>query len=444
MMGPNPISAKKTSLAKVLLLANDLASAHAVREGIRRAGLSLVLETVGSRAEFVSRLRSGPVDLLLAATSGLGEMSVPEILEHAESLGVALVLIGEENEGSGAMRARVSDYVGVTQLARLPTIIERTLRDRRQSDRDERGRLELERAADLLRENQKLLTLGRLAASIAHEINNPLEAVTNLLYLMEIEHGSPEKCAEYLKMAQGELNRVVQISKQTLTFSRETSTPVRLQLADLIEEVLVLYGRKIADKNLRVIRQYESSEAVLAFPGEMRQVLSNLITNAIEATEGNGKLLFRIRNAHKWPDEGIRGLRVSVADTGSGIAPEARIRLGEPFFTTKGQSGTGLGLWVTRSILNRYGGSLRFRSSTCEDRHGSVFTLFMPTDRRPLMVMQGGNASSTASTRPKPPPASDIRSREAERSEQDRSKQDRSKQDRPKNDRLLAGISRRR
>src|SRR5579862_3919361 len=358
----------QTSLARVLLLANDLASAHSVRDGIRRAGLTVILETVGTRAEFLSRLHGTPIDLILSATTGLRELSVPEILEYAGNAEnrIPVVVIGKEGEESEAVQALrngVSDYVRVTQLGRLPAIIERALRERRESDKQERGRLELERAADVLRENQKLLTLGRLAASIAHEINNPLESITNLLYLMEMDRDSPEKSAEYLRLAQRELNRVVHISKQTLTFSRETSTPVRLQLAELIEEVLVLYGRKIADKNLNVVRQYESSEAVTAFPGEMRQVLSNLITNAIEASSVNGRLTLRIRDTRKWSDRGVRGLRFSIADNGSGISPEARRRLGEPFFTTKGHAGTGLGLWVTRSILNRYGGNLQLRSS---------------------------------------------------------------------------------
>ncbi|HTW80742.1 MAG TPA: ATP-binding protein [Terracidiphilus sp.] len=397
----------------MLLLANDLASAHAVREGMRRAGLTVLLETVETREEFLARVRSGSVDLILAPTTGLQNLPIAEILESSRNAAerIPLVLIGkhgDESEAVWAWQDGVSDYVRLTQLGRLPAIIERALREQRDSVRQNRMQLEIERAADVLRENQKLLTLGRLAASIAHEINNPLESVTNLLYLMEIDHGSPEKFPEYLRIAQREMNRVVQICKQTLMFSRETSTPVRLQLAELTEEVLVLYGRKIADKNLRVVRQYESSEAMTAFPGEMRQVLSNLIANAIEASSLNGRLIIRIRDTRNWSDSGVRGLRLSVADNGSGISPEARKRLGEPFFTTKGQAGTGLGLWVTRSILSRYGGNLQVRSSTSEERHGTVFSLFLPTNMRPLVVVSGasqgaaarrGRVSSTAALR---------------------------------------------
>lgn len=246
----------------------------------------------------------------------------------------------------------------------------------------------LDQVTELLRENQKLITLGRLAASIAHEINNPLESITNLMYLMEQQTSG--ETAEYLKLAQRELARVVQISKQTLTFSRETSTPVKVQLSDLIEEVLGLHARHIGDKGLKIVRQYETYDLVTVFPGEMRQVLSNLIANAIEATPSRGRIVVRIRPSRRWSGHGVRGLRLSIGDNGSGIPEEARNRLGEPFFTTKGQSGTGLGLWVSQSILTRYGGSLQLRSSTASDRHGTVFSLFLPLNLRPLAVSPSG------------------------------------------------------
>jgi two-component system, NtrC family, sensor kinase len=393
------------SLANVLLLANDMASAHAVREGIRRGGLTVILETVATRDEFLSRLSSGPTDLILAATTGLPGLAVDEILEYAGEGAerIPLVLIGkdgQEQEAVQALRDGVSDYVRLTQLGRLPAIIERALREQRDNEKHVRVQLELDRAADMLRQSQKLLTLGRLAASIAHEINNPLESITNLLYLMEIDHHSPEKSAEYLKMAQRELNRVVQISKQTLTFSRETSAPVRLQLAELIEEVLVLYGRRIVDKNLRIVRQYESSESVTVFPGEMRQVLSNLVANAIEAIGNDGTIVLRIRDGRKWSAPGGRGLRFSIADNGPGISSEVRKRLGEPFFTTKGHAGTGLGLWVTRSILSRYGGNLQVHSSTSKERHGTVFSIFLPTNMPPLALVSSAGGPGWTATGP--------------------------------------------
>jgi signal transduction histidine kinase len=259
------------------------------------------------------------------------------------------------------------------------------------------GPVKMDQVAEVLRENQKLITLGRLAASIAHEINNPLESITNLLYL--IEQGKPEDAGEYLKLAQRELSRVAQISKQTLTFSRETSGPVRVQLPELIEEVLGLHARKIGDKNLRVVRQYETHDAVTVFPGEMRQVFSNLISNAIEATAPRGRIVIRIRGGRRWSGRDGRGLRLSIGDNGSGIPESVRVHLGKPFFTTKGQSGTGLGLWVTQSIVNRYGGGLQLRSATSSARHGTVFSLFLPLNVRPVTVFPGSEADDATATR---------------------------------------------
>jgi signal transduction histidine kinase len=234
------------------------------------------------------------------------------------------------------------------------------------------------RALDMLRENQKLIEIGRLAASIAHEINNPLESITNLLYLAKCESGLPEQALHYLEMAEQELERVVTISKQTLNFSRETSLPVSVSLATLLDEVLVLYRRRLEEKQLRVERHYLSTKPALIFPGEMRQVFSNLITNAIEACAEHGSLALRIRMASSPGASERRGIRVTIADNGSGIPAEIRHRLGEPFFTTKGQRGTGLGLWVTHSIVSRYGGTLRLRSSYGGAYHGTVFSLFLP------------------------------------------------------------------
>jgi two-component system, NtrC family, sensor kinase len=251
-----------------------------------------------------------------------------------------------------------------------------------------KGPMEVGQVAEVLRQNQKLITLGRLAASIAHEINNPLESITNLLYL--IEQGDPQQSREYLKLAQRELSRVVQISKQTLSFSRETRSPVSVQLSELIEEVLGLHSRRIGEKNLRVVRQYETYEPITVLPGEMRQVLSNLISNAIEATSPRGRIVIRIRSARRWNGGDGRGLRLSIGDNGTGIPDEVRSRLGEPFFSTKGQSGTGLGLWVTQAIVNRYGGSLQIRSSVSPERHGTVFSLFLPLTMRNVAMFPGG------------------------------------------------------
>lgn len=274
---------------------------------------------------------------------------------------------------------------------------------RRSTDRNihaEGSQINVRQMADMLRENQKLIALGRLTASIAHEINNPLESITNLLYL--IEQDSSEKRTDYLRMAQRELDRVVEITRKTLSFSRETKQPVRLQFADLVEEVLVLHARRIGAKNLRVVRQYYSHAPVTVFPGEMRQVISNLISNAVDAMAQRGRIVLRIRSGCRWMGNGRSepGLRFSIGDNGRGIPEPVRRRLGEPFFTTKGQSGTGLGLWVTRSILVRYGGSLRVRSSVMSTRHGTVFSLFLPFGARSFTLLPGEGKGEMPSPHP--------------------------------------------
>ena len=268
----------------------------------------------------------------------------------------------------------LAGYLPFQDLDSLPQLVKKVL-SKSARNRDEQG---LDLSTESLRECQKLISIGRLTAEIAHEINNPLESVGNLLYLAQAEANLTPKAADYLRSAERELARVVQISKQTLSFHRESHQPTSIHMADLMEEVVDLYSRRIANKNLDLIREYRSVRGLNALPGEIRQVLSNLVTNAIEASAQGGKLRLRIRAGHKFTD-GLRigGLRITVADSGSGIPEEARKRLGELFFTTKGQAGTGLGLWVTRSIVNRYGGTIFLKSCT-GDTHGTVFHIFLP------------------------------------------------------------------
>ena len=238
-------------------------------------------------------------------------------------------------------------------------------------------------ALETLRTSQKLIHLGRTAASIAHEVNNPLESIANLLYLIRLEPGLPANVLGYLELAEQEMERVVSISKQTLNFARETSEPVDVSMPEILDEVLVLYRHLIDQKQIEIVKHYSEADPIRVFPGEMRQVFANLIVNAIEACDGSGVVTLRVR-----PSFGVhqkRGLRITVADNGTGIPPKIRRRLGEPFFTTKGQSGTGLGLWVTRSIVERYGGRLRMRSVHISEprgktNHGTVFTLCLPCE----------------------------------------------------------------
>lgn len=253
-----------------------------------------------------------------------------------------------------------------------------------------------ERALEILRASQKLIHLGRMTASITHEVNNPLEAVSNLLYLIRMEGGLSKDSQTYLDHAEREMERVISISRQTLNFARESTEPVEVSLLDVLEDVLILYRRRIHEKQLRIVRRYTPTEPIHALPGEMRQILSNLIINAIEACSLHGIVTVRVRPAYA--AHGLKGIRITIADDGTGIPSKARHRLGEAFFTTKGQGGTGLGLWVTRSIIERYGGHLRLRSAHIAERHGktrhgTVFALFLPAVNGPRMRTVPGAGS---------------------------------------------------
>jgi two-component system, NtrC family, sensor kinase len=379
-------------------------SRQALREAAGRAHPGSTLELVRDRRELVAELRRGAA-VIVAGPEPLPGVSLGEVLErarHAEPP-VPVVLVGDrdcEAESLRVLSEGAADYLSAGNLDHLPSVLSRAFRLHETVNAQARAQTEFDRAASVLRESQKLITLGRLAASIAHEINNPLEAVTNLLYLMGQEQGVSESARGYLALAQRELGRVAQISRQTLNFSRESTNPVGTRIDSVLEEVLTLYSRRIAEKELRVERQYECLDQAVVYPGEMRQVFSNIVVNAVDASSPRGRLRIRIRGAHSWTDPGVRGIRATVGDNGSGIEPEIQRRLGEPFFTTKGQRGTGLGLWVTRSIILRYGGEIHLRSSVAPGRQGTVFSVFLPTNLRPQMVgrpQAGSEASGSES-----------------------------------------------
>jgi signal transduction histidine kinase len=233
-------------------------------------------------------------------------------------------------------------------------------------------------AEELLRRSEKLAMVGRLAASIAHEINNPLESVTNLLYLLEHHSSLDEQARSFAVLAQQELNRVAHISRQTLGFYRESTVPVAADLVELLDDILKLYDRKLERKRVNIVRRYDLRHPVRLFPAEVRQVFSNLLMNALEAIPEGGTITVGIAEGSAWDRPQHRGVRLTVADNGHGIRPEDCERIFEPFFTTKGEKGTGLGLWVSSSIVQKHGGSIRLRSSTRPERHGTVFSVFLP------------------------------------------------------------------
>ena len=228
-------------------------------------------------------------------------------------------------------------------------------------------------------ESEKLAVVGRLASSIAHEINNPLEAVTNLLYLAEC-NSAPGEVRDYLQMAGVELRRVAAITSQTLRFHKQASSPQEVTTQELLLSVLSVYQGRLANSRVEVVERYRAHRAVRCFEGEIRQVVSNMVGNGLDAMSANGGRLFlRTRLATSWATA-QRGVMITVADEGSGISQASMAKLFTPFFTTKGIMGTGLGLWVSKEIVDRHRGGLRVRSRQGTGMRGTVFVLFLPFD----------------------------------------------------------------
>jgi PAS domain S-box-containing protein len=229
----------------------------------------------------------------------------------------------------------------------------------------------------VLRDNDRLATTGRLAATIAHEIHNPLDAVGNLLFL--IAQGTAEDgTREYASMASRELARTTQMTQQMLTFQREAAKPIPVNIGQILESVVALFERKIKLAGISLEQQISFDGQILALPGELRQIFANLVGNAIEAVGPRpGTITVRAYSSHDRRCE-KPGLRIVIADDGRGIPADVRNRIFEPFFTTKGESGTGLGLWISSGILRKYDGTIKLKSSTQPGRSGTCFSVFLP------------------------------------------------------------------
>jgi PAS domain S-box-containing protein len=236
---------------------------------------------------------------------------------------------------------------------------------------------EQRRAEEALRQTEKLAATGRLAASIAHEINNPLEAVTNLVYLARKQ---PSNTQKYLGLAEQELDRIAQITRNTLGFYRDTASPSEVDISKVLEEVLGLYTRKLNFKKIVLRPDYGNGIKIVGYPGEVRQIFANLIANAIEALSVEGRLTIRASRTWAADNSRRRGVRITFLDNGSGIAPEDRKRIFEPFYTTKKDVGTGLGLWLTLGLVNKHHGSLRLRSCFQPGKTWTAFSVFLPED----------------------------------------------------------------
>jgi PAS domain S-box-containing protein len=233
-----------------------------------------------------------------------------------------------------------------------------------------------------LRTSDRLAQAGRLSATIAHEIRNPLDTVSNLIYLLRHEQEASAASCQYLEMASDELARIAQITGQLLTFHREARAPVEVDLCDVIQSVLVLHAPQIRRGHVKVEQRLETARTVRGYPGELRQVFSNLVGNAIDAMPHGGRLILHVRESSLAADPACEGVRVTVLDTGVGIPPGVRRNLFAPFYTTKGEKGTGLGLWVSRGIIEKHEGTIHLRSSVCDANRGTAFSVFLPFEQK--------------------------------------------------------------
>jgi PAS domain S-box-containing protein len=264
---------------------------------------------------------------------------------------------------------------------------------------------ERKRSEEVLRKSEKLAVTGRLAASIAHEINNPLEAITNLLFLLRNHTPLDDQAIHYASMAEYEVRRISEITQQALRFYRQSTLPARATMAELLDSVLSLYQGRVNTLNLEIERDYDSEMELFCFAGEIRQVFANLVGNSIDAVSDGCRLRVRARRSRNWKNPGEVGIRFAVADTGCGMEPEVRERVFEAFFTTKEATGTGLGLWVSQEIVKKHRGIIHVRSRAAHADSsgrttGTVFEIFLPDD--PSLANGMGPADARSNGGPVP------------------------------------------
>lgn len=299
---------------------------------------------------------------------------IPPELQHDEERILATIGRGERIEHFETVRMTKSGERIQVSLTISPV-------------RDENGRItgaakiarditQHKKAENMLRTAERLASVGRLAATVAHEINNPLEALINLVYLAKHNAVSPE-VREYLLAAEEELDRISHLAKQTLSFYRETKGACPVRVGSFVPGLIAVFAAPARNKAIEICPEIREHPKIDAVPGEIRQVIANLLGNSIDAVD-HGRIRIRVCSSKAWDGHGSRGVRVTVADSGSGIAPEVRGKLFEPFFTTKREVGTGLGLYVCKTIVEKHGGSIRVKSSTTRGRSWTAFSVFLP------------------------------------------------------------------
>ena len=351
--------ATRMGLLKQVIALQDAGESARAKELVLRGGGKQAMQAVQN---LVAAMKNEELRLLAARSSDSQRSARFLLTALPIANGVTAVLIGL----AGLLLAR--EFHRRTRLAaHLRELVHR----------ERTARAEAEAAKQALIQNEKLAAVGRLAATIAHEINNPLECVTNLIYLTKMESSLDEIALSNLTLADAELKRVAHITKQTLGFYRETSKPASVNLKEIIDDVLGLYASRIENKGIRVHREY-NNDTLYGFAGGLRQIFSNLLLNAIDAVGMNG--VITVRTSHSRNGNQIR---VTIADNGSGIPRQHLTNIFEPFFTTKAHTGTGLGLWVSKQIVEKHGGQISVRSTTRPRRSYTAFRISLPSAMSP-------------------------------------------------------------
>lgn len=260
--------------------------------------------------------------------------------------------------------------IGASKVARDITELRQTARTLRENE-------------ERLRKTEKLAAAGQLAASLAHEINNPLSSITNALYLLKHHSGLDPKAQNFVGIASTELARMSRIVKQSLSYYRSRVLPKDVDIAASVDESLEVFSGKTDRAGIRVTRKITEAGPVLGFPDEVRQVIDNLLLNAVEAMPRGGRLAVSVRPSCSWRDPSVHGVRLTIADSGSGIPKGILPRIFEPFFTTKPEKGTGLGLWVVYALVCRHDGAIRVRSSALPGHCGTAVSVLWPHAFRP-------------------------------------------------------------
>jgi PAS domain S-box-containing protein len=232
-------------------------------------------------------------------------------------------------------------------------------------------------AEEALVKSERLAAMGRLAGIIAHEINNPLEAISNAFYLLHDHPSLDEEARYYSRLAEEELARITHITKQTLSFYRESQQPMAVSLSEILDNVVELQSRKLQLNRIILKRNFRTTGTIHGFSVELKQVFLNIITNAAQAMPEGGELRVDLIDSRDWKT-GQAGLRVNICDTGAGIDSQNSKKIFEPFFSTKEAKGTGLGLWISKGIIQKYGGSIRFRTMRFKTGNVTCFSVFMP------------------------------------------------------------------